>query len=637
MNRLVILSISVFAILLTLTSCNIFEFEPKGESYVEIDQELAVFDVEWEEMADTLDVWDSINFSYQVDDSDNLISLVGLAIDDVIVAEAPVGQRIWLDSRTISDGIYPMQLVALGSSGTGSLLDKLEGEYQIISTSTKYIYIDNGPLGTVEIDQFTLNEDGTLMMQWEPYERPRFGGYTIRDVTYCDEYIPNCYGGYAPDGITSWTDEAYDGNDREYVIVMHDRRSNSAPSIGDPSKFTDGPPSTKFTEIIEPRPGTIQLHWSPTVYPKSFFYYTIEMQSLNGDYTELGSFRDINQTQLEYDIPLGTKAYIVLTTVRDSYPDRDKFYADSIFVENGRSFTQHGHVTNFVKFLPQLNHYLVLQEDNLMLLSGDSLNMLEQVSINSGSSADFNFRVSNDLSSFVVVQGTQVKIYSTENLAVLHHFHIGEYYPGLSNVQLSNPILDDNNNFWFNLGPNTGTKVLNLQTMQKVDYQIPAGSNHFVSDVHPDGNRFLGRLPSIPGSGSMNQYTFDSDGETVLIKNYSPNFSLEAAFSRDGSIVYTTDEYNHVIGNDTYSHAEVVNLELPWTLEETVNLDVNQKMFYYWNLDKARYELRSLDDGSMRDHFWIGQFQSRSGIRFEHKIVWFENGMYQFIDELRKR
>jgi hypothetical protein len=634
MKHLASVSACIFTVLFVITSCNLLEFEPSGENFIELDGEpKSLFTVSWSNMGDTLVVWDTINISYDVGISVAPVNVVGLVVNNQVVAEAPVGHQIIFNSTTVGDGLYPMQLVALGSSGTGSLMDKLGVEYQLISSSTKYIHIDNGPLGKVDISQFTLNEDGTLTIEWEPYDRPRYGGFYIRDITYCDTEIPRCWGGGSVDtGITSWTDERYDGNEREYVILIWDLRFNGGTSIGNPRKFTGGIPSTQFTEITESGPDKIQLNWSPTAYPKSFAFYLLEMHPLNGEIKGLAHFRDVNQTQFEYEIPLGTKGYIVLSTVTDSYPEIIKFTADSTFVENGRSFIPQNNVTNLVRYLPQFDHYLVLQEDNLMLLDANTLNLIQQIGVFSGSNV--HFRMSNDQNSFVMVQGPQVKIVSTENLAVLHDFHVGNHYPGLSNIQLTHPIIDDVNQLWINMGQDIGTKILNLNTMQKIDYKIPAGTNHFISAIHPDGTRILGSLPSISGSGLMNQYSLHPIDQVELVRNFDPNYSPKADYSRDGSIVFTTDGYTKVIGSDVHNHSEVMNFDLPWITEESLQLDVIQNIYYYRNLENGRFEIRSLDDGSMLHQFSMDQFQILLDIRFEHEIVWFQNGMYQFINEL---
>jgi len=622
-----------------IISCNVFEFEPSGENFVELEAEPEPFTVNWEDTSDTLAVWGNINMSYELGVSDVPIISVGLLVNNIVVSEAPAGQLIWFNSRDHADGLYPMQLVALGNTGTGSLMDKLGIEYQLIPSSAKYIHIDNAPVGKVEISNFTLNKDRTLTIEWEPYDRPRYGGYSVRDITYCEGYIPTCSGGgYVPAGTTSWTDESYDGHDREYLILVHDVGGNSNPSIGNPSKFTSGIPSTQFTDISEINPNKIQLNWSPAEYTKSFLSYSLDLHSSHGDTLHLVTFRDINQTQFEYEFPLATKGYVVLSTVSDHYPDRYKLNADSIFVENGRSFTPHNHVTNLVRYLPHFNHYLVLQEDNLMLLDANSLNLIKQESVFSGSNV--HFRMSNDLKSFIMVQGPQVKIFSAENLDVLHDFHIGSHYSGLFNIQLTNPIIDDRNQLWVNMGESTGTKILNLNTMQKIDYQIPNGPDHFISAVHPNDNLILGSFPSISGSGTMNQYRYHLNDQVELIRNYDPYYNYdpyhrkEADFSRDGNVVFITDRYNKVIGSDVYNNTEVVNYDLPWTLVETFHLDVNQNIFYYRSLDNSRFEIRSLDDGRMLYQFPIVQFRKLMDIHFEHEIVWFQNGMYQFLTEL---
>ncbi len=605
-------------------SCDMLVFKPSGENFVDISPEPVPFNVNWNTMNDTLGVWGTMNISYSVNASAGWNALVGLVIGNHIISEAAVGEPLVFDTRTIDDGIYPIQLIAYGSSNTGSLLDKLGGEFQLVSSSIKYFYIDNAPLGTVSITQFTQNEDGTLTIDWEKYKRPRIESYYVKDVTNCYHQVIYCRGSLAlHPGLTSWTDTAYDGTPRTYAVLIEDPAGSHYVSEGERLSFDSAKPITKITSS-EYSGEKIRLQWEPSAYPSSFDRYLISYKGILGGDEELSYISNIDQTEAEIPLPLGTYGYLVISVNSKQINPNHYTAIDSVFVLNGNLFFEGGGLVRDVRYNSTLDQYLVVADGKILLFDGNFGHKKAEVATFSGTHMSYGF--SNDMDLVVIMQNNLVEIYNTADLSVAHKINLRDFYPQYFNYSTFQPMIDSQKRFWFRL--NSATLVINLNTMTTMNYGVP--SNSLIQYINPTEFRALGRISTVSGSGDYNQYSFFLNFPWALSQRYDPYRYL--GYSKDGSLVFTTND-EVVAAFGVFDHQLKKQFLLPSSFDY-FSFDLHSSKFYYYDFTIMGLVVRSVDSGNTLHQISLPRPTYTGDYFYEHEIIWTQNGIFEFIHNL---
>lgn len=616
--------------LILLSGCDALVYSPEGDHFVAVSQEPAHLQVNWSLAPDTVNAWGTISFQYDVASDVGNDVLIGLVIADTLMTSVEFGEALTFNTKTKTDGHYPVQLVAIARSGTGSLADVLGGEFQAALTDPKTLRIDNGPIGSVPITSFEQLEDGSLKMTWQQYARPRARGYAIRETTTCAGYCARV--SYLPIEQTSWIDMAFDGKRRSYSIIVLDTIWQSY-GFGPTSTVEVGYPPISFTVAQAEGYDDVQLRWTESNYPNVFESYQIVKKNGFGNLIPIATITDIHQTDISFPTFLGTREtwYLAITTTNDPASSGYKNIMDSLLVETGRPLGPIGHSSNVLVHNADMNTYFQHTGSEIRLLDAN-LMPLQTREVPTGYLTTFN--LSMDKRYYVLTSYSDVTIVDVRTLEEVSRFSLRGAYPHLNtpHPHLTLPVLDHQDRLWYQtayfsstssvLYTNRGVSVVDTKTGRAISELERYTHGTSVLSVHPDGTRVLGRLADGDDislyqwqSSKWNQireysgsvYTFMPDGESLFMRS---NLTL----SRKG-----------VELNETRMS---FNLPADFIL---FSYDHIEGHFSYGSETLGAYEIRSMTDGSLLHTIPLQSLVKNGTYRFSNGLLWTRTGLYEEI------
>lgn len=250
----------LFLALTLITGCT---FTPEDVYFKELDQEPGIASINLNETsADVIAIYQPTTFTYEVFITKGLISEVQVLLNnEVISTSQSTSGTITLDWIDLKTGTQELKIQFLTTSGTGSLADKLGGEYlQVWRTWTLNIDVD--PPAKPQLS--TAVENGFFKLSWDAYTKPNFTGYSIeasdasgrrRSVVLQDP------------SANFWIDSSYTGG---YATTYHVNVSNLAGNITSTLNLSDLQALTSEYSAMD---STVVLRWRKVKYPGALKRY----------------------------------------------------------------------------------------------------------------------------------------------------------------------------------------------------------------------------------------------------------------------------------------------------------------------------------------------------------------------------
>lgn len=639
----------VTALLLFITACDSLVYSPDKENYVEINAEPATLQISWNEEPETLGLWDRVTIGYDVDIEVDLFSLeVFLTLNGDVVAEAREGQPLVWDTTTMPDGIYNASLVATARSGTGSLAERLGTEKSITFNTEKKIWVDNGEMDQIEAPEFTLLEDGSLKLEWEPYDRPRFKGYSVREYEICSDGCQRTFIGAADS--TSWIDLNYDGRDRTYAIRAVDlRRRGSKPGVI--ATFSTPVRPTEVVDVTSQHTSETFISWEKTRFPLSFFSYSIvkNAQSDSGvDPGTVAEIFDVEQTSTTIPTPLGTRNRFYLSTKSASpFDSSTEFYEPSslhpVDITVGQTFGSDIRKVRFMLYNNQSQHYLMYADGILHHLDDSTLEVINSKEVeSSGDPLTMEFLAfSKARNEILFADNPMLRIYDMSTLQIKKEIDLREIYTDVDFPLISNMRLDDTGNLWHATGYRSGYRywyrrgigALNVDTEQKLSgtYFDVRGKSY--GDVHPGGKYVIAYIEDIWRDPGIFKY---DDGS--LEHFYSPLTVSASGFLEDGISYVGLSTSGPDL--ETIEVRTIEGNSLVWSMtfpddHRGYSHNLEENHFSYVSESEGGLIVRSLDDGSLIEKISYEKVALDELYHALRDIVWLNNGIYEWIDELK--
>lgn len=639
----------VTALLLFITACDTLVYSPNKENYVEIDAEPAPLQISWNEEPETLGVWDRVTIGYDVDIEVDLFSLeVFLTLNGDVVAEASEGQPLVWDTTTMQDGIYNASLVATARSGTGSLAERLGAEKSITFNTEKKVWVDNGEMDQIEAPEFTLLEDGSLKLEWEPYNRPRFKGYSVSEYEICADGCQRAFIG-APDS-TSWIDLNYDGRDRSYAIRAVDlRRRGSKP--GEKATFSTPVRPTAVVDVTSQNTSETIISWEKTKFPLSFFSYSIvkNAQPEPGiDPGTLAEIFDVEQTSTTIPTPLGTRNRFYLSTKSASpFDSSTEFYEPSslnpVDITVGQTFGSDISKVRFMLYNSRSQHYLMYADGILFLLDESTLEIIKSREVESASDPlTMQFLAfSKARNEILFADNPVLRIYDMSTLQIKKEIDLREIYTDVDFPLISNMRLDDTGNLWYATGYRVsyrywyrrGIGAMNVDTEQKLSGTHFDVRGKSYGDVHPGGEYVIAYIEDIWRDPGIFKYV---DG--TLEHFYSPLTVNASGFLEDGISYVGLSTSGPDL--ETIEVRTIEGNSLVWSMtfpddHRGYSHNLEENHFSYVSESEGGLIVRSLDDGSLLEKVTYEKVALDERYHALNDFVWLNNGIYEWIDELK--
>ena len=160
-----------------------------------------------------------------------------------------------LDPAEFPDGIYPLTVEVILSTGTGSLADKLKKE-TVVFSKQYYVNIDLSPPARVSAPAVTV-EDGRLIIRWDRAEKENFREYKLLKLYQDRDKRTKTDTLYTGDFNTGYFhDSLYTGGKVEYRI---DIKGYNFYVAGEGKSFELDPIKLKVSLVDEK---TVKISWS---------------------------------------------------------------------------------------------------------------------------------------------------------------------------------------------------------------------------------------------------------------------------------------------------------------------------------------------------------------------------------------
>lgn len=619
-NLLLLITLSL------LVGCDFFVFNPEGNHHVKIDSEPKKLDVSWENSGDTLGVWGDVKLSYDIElDPDASPREVYLYLGEEEVSRVDFGDTLAFESFDLEDGIYKSYLIASASSGTKSLVDRLGGETALAVDSTKYIWVDNDRMDEISIKNFTLRDDGSLKIEWEQYQRPRFTSYEVY------EDISSKYRTEITDiDSTSWIDYNYDGRDRDYYIKAKYSKWDNAE--GPKKTFSTSREPSSLTDIHRIGSTQIKFEWTKTRYPHPFRSYSIVRYDdlfypTEQIFTEI---LEIDKTETQITSPLGSEYFYYLNV--SSYPFRDYHdpqskISDSVRVSVGLKFSDNISDIKMLAYDSTRGRFVVFSEGNLFSLDSSSKEILKSVNIGNYEKIAF----SESLNQIVTSKEDKIYVYEGTSFGLIKTIDFSDFYPSLSPARISDLMLDKNGILWYKKREYDyarGAGAIDLNTEQLVDSLNFNDNSDTYFFVHQDAQLFIGNIEEKSGYA-----IYEYDGTNV--KTFRPLDGVsKVRFSPDGDSYYGISNYHDLILKRLSDHKTIWKITLPRDRNSfSVNHEKNN--FSYISREEGGMITRSFVEGSVIGKIEYAKTSLRADYFTSNDIVWLRNGFYEEIINLK--
>lgn len=639
--------ILVAILLLFITACDNLVYSPDKENYVEIDPEPTPLHISWNQAQETIGVWDRVTIEYDVDIEVELFSLdVFLSINGDVVAEAKEGKPLVWDTTTMRDGLYEASLIATARSGTGSLAERLGAEKSITFNTEKNIWVDNGEMDRLKAPEFTLLDDGSLKLEWEQYNRPRFKGYSVIEKEICNVRCERIFIEAADS--TSWIDLNYDGRDRTYAIDVVDmrRRDNKH---GYEATFTTSVKPTRLLDVSSRNYSETVVNWEKTNYPISFFSYTI-IDKYHPDHNPevISEVRNIEQTTTTFPSPFGMRHRFYLATNSYSiFNSNSAFYIPSstipLDVTVGQTFGEEISNVGFLHYNRHSENYLMYADGTLHLLDESTLEIVNSRDVaTSGFLEAMEFiTYSEARNEILFADDYMLRIFDMTTLQPLKEIDLRGIYPDTDYPLVSNLRLDSDGNLWYSTGYkfynsyrfSQGIGALNVDTGQKISGTHFDSGRTGYGNIHPDGEYIIAYIEELWRDPGFFKYNNGS-----LEHIYSPLTVNAVDFLGDGTTFFGLSRSG--IGFGGIEVRIVKDNTLVWSMDLPDDLhgfwySTEDNHFSYVSESEGGLMLRSFMDGSVIDQVSYEKVSLDASYHVENDVVWLSNGIYERLDELK--
>ncbi|MGM0588897.1 MAG: hypothetical protein ACQETE_10805 [Bacteroidota bacterium] len=527
MNIIYIRALKLCSILslVTLYSCELVSYQPKGDNHVEISDEPRQYTISFENKRDTLKLWGTVSIDVDQSEAFTNYGEYYLVLDDQKVSDTKGSPYFDLDTQPYQDGLHTIRVVSKVSSGTNSLADKVGAEYQI-DTLSKPAYIDNRPVAAVQMKAAKITSDSLLKISWEKYPRhniqrlkvyEHYGNSRSLRATLENEYQ------------TSWIDSSYDGHLRHYSVAAKQGYNQEVDS--DPIAFSYEEHLPTFTEPTQENLLNFTFAWTKYPFAHNFRGYRVKnFKYINDIYKGFfaNTITSITDTTQTFTIPFGKPYYPVISskTVKpNSYDGATRqTISDTATVAVGKKLPLNKCL--YIDYSIRRDQYLVHSGDSLHLLNGSNFSRKASHAI-----ADYNlpdtYITHSEGHDYIIIATNDYYYLLDPNDLTLQGKHVLDDILPEPFSQMFNARLTDNGRLWISLADNnsTGTAVIDLSTHTEIPSIRQDSADQFY-DVSNTGDYVFTNLPG----GSAYPGIHKVQGDTLVPLNILQNPSEIARY-----------------------------------------------------------------------------------------------------------
>jgi hypothetical protein len=301
----------LWLLFLTLASCT---YSPDDEFFKEIEepstdginpslQDVLMLDVN--DNKDTVAFFTYTTFRINFDLSDRTLFSVDLKLNGQSVLITTLKEdylRFQVNPAELGSGYHNLVIELVFTSGSGSLADKNQLEYQNISRKW-VLHADLDPPNQLSIQNVAL-ENGWLKVSWKKYTRINFKSYRI--IRYFEEFPGSDNlkqsGSWVifDKNMTDFIDAGYLQGKVAYVISVSNTTNQARSS--ERSEIFELPNKSDIS-IQTLNDGSHILNWQTPYLTNPFDQYQIYISQDNSSAssTEIASINDINETSFRYN------------------------------------------------------------------------------------------------------------------------------------------------------------------------------------------------------------------------------------------------------------------------------------------------------------------------------------------------
>lgn len=368
-----------FVFLLNLLFLSACEFAPEGSHFEELNPNPeinAIIDLEGS--GDTIPVRGNILFNLSISIPER--SIYGYEVylgEKLIKEEQGTPSSIVVPSTSYENGYYPLKILILANSGTGSLGDKTGAEILQVHR-TWVLDIENGRPSAIKFKR-VFESEGRLKVEWEKYKKGGFQRY----VLYKDSYSESTEVFSTTDqAVTSWIDSTYIGGNETYKIAVQVDGLRSPEEL-----ITFSSPLPEFVAHEITDGNNLLLKFTKTTFYNNFRKYKIEgyPDDHNSLSIEIPNLQDT--IVLIQGIGFGRPIRFLLKTIpqKEIYNRFHYLEKKYLYVSTGEHFGDF----SFDQYIPSTNTFYGVRPGNeesiLFAADGNSLRIMQERSLEKGS------------------------------------------------------------------------------------------------------------------------------------------------------------------------------------------------------------------------------------------------------------
>ena len=262
----------IFILQLLLSAC---EYTPHDPPLTVLDfpVEAPLIQVSLNNSFDTVKIYWITTFSYNVTGKNRILSVsIEFEGKEIHHYMGEYGQKFSfeLNPSVYPNGIYPLKIEVITSSGTGSLAERLGSEGYIYQLEWPVI-IDKTPTKKLAFISIDSLKDG-VRINWEKFKHPGFRYYKLMKTS------PSFNGSvdlitYSNPDQTSFTDTTYfEGMDVNYIIELGGKTSGLNSSETNSIKYSQLLPKPRIISISDFK---VNISWDPPKKLHLLDYYYI--------------------------------------------------------------------------------------------------------------------------------------------------------------------------------------------------------------------------------------------------------------------------------------------------------------------------------------------------------------------------
>jgi len=266
----------LFGIIITfhvlLSAC---EFEPEDPPLTQLDPpgDPPPIQISLNNRYDTVKIDWITTFTYEVTGENRILSVsIDFEEKEVHHYIGEYGQSLSfvLDPSSYPNGVYPLRIEVITSSGTGSLADKLDAEGYLYQLEWP-VLIDKTPPGELDFVSIDSLKEG-VRITWEKFNHLGFRYYKLKKSSFSLSNSIDLVT-YLDPGQTSFIDTTYmEGMVVNYIIELGGKSSGINSSSTNSIQYFQLPHTPKITNI---RDFKIDLSWDPPNNVHLLDYYYI--------------------------------------------------------------------------------------------------------------------------------------------------------------------------------------------------------------------------------------------------------------------------------------------------------------------------------------------------------------------------